>query len=340
MVSIVIPGYNEEALITRNLTIICMYMKDLESAYDWELIFVNDGSKDKTGEMADEFAAENPNVRVIHHPVNLNLGNALKTGFEYACGDYVITLDLDLSYAPDHIGRILDTLAVTRADMVLASPYMKGGKVTAVPFIRELMSRWANHFMRFAAQEKFHTFTCMVRGYRAGFLRTLNLKTKNYEINPEILYKAMILRARIIEIPAHLDWTEQNKIAGRRTSGMKFLWTIISSLMAGFIFRPYIFFMIVGFILLILALYMITWIFINTFRILPTIAMEEQFFDDRFSYAIGIVFKEHPHAFMVSGFTLLAAIQILSLSFIALQNKRYFEELFHLNTHVLKEVNK
>ena len=45
---------------------------------------------------------------------------------------------------------------------------------------------------------------------------TLNLKTKDYEISPEIMYKAMILRARIVEIPAHLDWTEQNKSSGKK----------------------------------------------------------------------------------------------------------------------------
>jgi len=49
----------------------------------------------------------------------------------------------------------------------------------------------------------------MVRAYRKEFMQTVNLKTRDYEINPEIIYKGMILRAKIIEIPANLDWTEQ-----------------------------------------------------------------------------------------------------------------------------------
>jgi hypothetical protein len=63
--------------------------------------------------------------------------------------------------------------------------------------------------MRVAAQDKYHTYTSVVRAYNSIFIRSLSLKTKDYEISPQILYKAMILRARIIEIPAH--WIGQNK---------------------------------------------------------------------------------------------------------------------------------
>jgi hypothetical protein len=150
----------------------------------------------------------------------------------------------------------------------------------------------------------------------------------------------MILRARIIEIPAHLDWTEQNKIGTKRKSGMRFVKTFYSGLMAGFIFRPYIYYLAIGLVLLILALYMIVWIFINTFRVLSEVTVQSEYFDDKFSYAIGLVFDKHPHAFLVGGITLLAAIQVLSLSFISLQNKRYFDELFHLGSSIIKDKKK
>ena len=332
LVSIIVPGYNEEAIVVQNLTRICDYMTGLINEYDWELIFINDGSRDKTGALADSFAKNNSNVRVIHHIVNLNLGNALKTGFAHIKGDYIVTMDLDLSYAPYHIGNLLETLVNTKADVVIASPYMKGGKVTSVPFARRIMSRWVNRFMRFAAQEKLHTFTGMVRAYRTEFIKSLNLKTKDYEINPEIIYKSMILRARIIEIPAHLDWTEQNKFGKKRTSGIRIIKTFFSGLMAGFIFRPYIFFLGIGLLLLLISVYIIGWIFINTFQVMGQIQIAPEFIDDKFSMAVGQVFKGRPHAFFVGGITLVLAIQILSLGFLSLQSKRYFEELFHLGT--------
>ena len=195
-----------------------------------------------TGKIADKLATQIANIRVIHHPVNLNLGHALQTGFRHSKGDIIVVLDVDLSYSVEYIEQMADKLVETFSDIVIASPYMKGGKVTAVPFLRKIMSRWVNRFMRMAAQDKYHTFTGMVRAYRRSFIRTLNLKTKDYEINPEIMYKAMILRARIVEIPAHLDWTEQNKFSGQRKSSLRVLRSFFSGIMSGFIFRPYIFF--------------------------------------------------------------------------------------------------
>jgi len=338
LLSLVIPGYNEEAIITDNLGAIYEYMVSLYYDFKWELIFVNDGSTDKTGILADRFAEEHPNVKVIHHPYNLNLGNALKTGFAHASGEYTITLDLDLSYDVQHIKKILDTLLSTSAQLVIASPYMKDGKVTAVPFLRLHMSKWVNRFMRMASQEKYYTYTGMVRGYKTNFLKSLNLKTKDYEINPEIIYKAMILRARIIEIPAHLDWTEQNKIADKRTSSIRVLRGMFSGIMAGFIFRPYIFYLGIGLFLMCLSFYELIWLLYDTLAGIPRILDVFTKIEHPFSFSLAEQFQKNPQSFIVGGITFLAAIQFLSLGFLSLQSKRYFEELFHLGT-ALKKLN-
>ena len=337
-VSLILPVFNEEAIIEKSIGIITGYLLSLEDKYKWEILIINDGSNDKTGEIADELARNNNLLRVIHHPVNMNLGRAMQTGFKNARGEIIVVLDIDLSYSVDHIGKLVEKQIETDADLVLASPYMKNGKVSQVPFKRALLSKCVNRFMRFAAQEKYHTFTCMVRAYKSDFIKNLNLKTKDYEVNPEILYKAMILRARIVEIPAHLDWSFQNEAGKKRTSGIKIIRGFFSGLMSGFIFRPYVFYLTFGLILFLIALYMIVWIFINTFQVMPQIQIDPQFIDDRFSMAIGQVFRTRPHAFIVGGITLLLSIQILSLGFLSLQSKRYFEELFHLNSSVLKKI--
>lgn len=338
-VSLILPAYNEEAILEASVKIITGYVRSLEDRYKWEILIINDGSSDRTGDIADTLAKENTLLRVIHHPVNLNLGRALQTGFKNAHGEIIVVLDIDLSYSVEHIERLVAKQIETDADIVLASPYMKNGMVSQVPFRRAFLSKCVNWFMRFAAQEKCHTFTCMVRAYKSRFIKTLNLKTKDYEVNPEILYKAMILRARIVEIPAHLDWSFQNEAGKKRTSGMKLTRGFFSGLMSGFIFRPYIFYLTFGAILFLIALYIIIWIFINTFQVMPQIVIDPQFIDDRFSMAIGQVFKIRPHAFIVGGITLLLSIQILSLGFLSLQSKRYFEELFHINSSILNQVH-
>lgn len=327
-ISVILPCYNEEAILGTNLKRIIKYLENKIGKYKWEILLINDGSKDKTGDIANEFEKNNSNVRVIHHPTNLNLGNALKTGFKNSKGDIIVVLDIDLSYSIDHIEAMVDKLIETSSDIVIASPYMKGGKVTAVPFTRRIMSRWVNKFMRIAAQDKYHTYTGMVRAYKKDFIQTVNLKTKDYEVNPEILYKAMILRARIIEIPAHLDWTEQNEFAGKRKSSMKLLRGFFSGIMSSFIFRPYIFFLAVGTVLMLLSLYELIWLLFDTLSyisaspgLIPT-----------FSESLARQFRKNPQSFIVGGITFLAAIQFLSLGFLSLQSKRYFEELFHLGT--------
>ena len=330
-ISVIVPCYNEEAILPGNLNTIINYLDSKSYKYLWEIIIVNDGSKDKTGEIADEFATQRSEIRVIHHPVNLNLGHALQTGFRHSKGNIIVVLDVDLSYSVEYIEEMVDTLIESVADIVIASPYMKGGKVTAVPFLRKTMSRWVNKFMRLAAQDKYYTFTSMVRAYRRSFIQSLNLKTKDYEISPEIIYKSMILRARIVEIPAHLDWTEQNKFAGKRTSSIRVIRSFFSGLMSGFIFRPYIFFMGIGVFLLLLSLYELVWLLYDT---LSYIADNSS---NSFSQSLYIQFQKNPQSFLVGGITFIIAIQFLSVGFLSLQSKRYFEELFHLGTSLKKQ---
>ena len=336
LVSIVLPCYNEEAIIQKNVSAIISYLEKIDK-YNWEIVLVNDGSKDKTGEIANQIEKSNKNVRVIHHPVNLNLGHALQTGFCNSKGDIIVVLDVDLSYSVDHIGRMVDKMMETSCDIVVASPYMKGGSVIDVPFSRKIMSKWLNKFMSFVAQEKYYTFTGMVRAYRAGFIKHVNLKTKDYEINPEIMYKAMILRARIIEIPAELDWTEQNKVSGKRVSSIRVLRGFFSGIMAAFIFRPYIFFIFVGAFLMLLSMYQLVWLFFDTLSDLHQ-CIEASAATCSFSISLAKQFAKNPQSFLVGGITFLASIQFLSLGFLSLQSKRYFEELFHLGTALKKRI--
>ena len=339
-ISVVIPCYNEEAILQCNVNRVVDFLESKSEKYSWEIVLVNDGSKDSTGKIADEIARQRNEVRVIHHPVNLNLGLALQTGFRHSKGDIIVVLDVDLSYSVEYIEQMADKLVETSADIVLASPYMKGGKVTGVPFSRKVMSKWVNRIMRLAAQDKYHTYTAMVRAYRTNFIRSLNLKTRDYEVSPEIIYKAMILRARIVEIPAHLDWTEQNKFAGKRTSSIRVLRGLFSGIMSAFIFRPYIFFLGIGTILMLLSLYELIWLLHDTLADIKLAHLQSPPQNDAFSFSLALQFRKNPQSFIVGGITFVASIQFLSLGFLSLQNKRYFEELFHLGTSIKKTGDK
>jgi dolichol-phosphate mannosyltransferase len=338
-ISIVLPCYNEEAILPGSLHKVISYLEGKSHKYEWQIVIINDGSKDDTGQIADQYAKEWKAIKAIHHPVNLNLGHALQSGFRHADGDIIVVLDVDLSYAEEYIEQMVDKMTETQADIVIASPYMKGGKVTGVPFLRRIMSKYVNRFMSFAAQDRYFTFTGMARAYRSTYIRNVNLKTKDYEINPEIIYKSMILRARMIEIPAHLDWTEQNKFAGKRTSSLRVLRSFFSGLMSGFIFRPYIFFIGIGLILFCLSMYQLIWLLFDTVAGVEEIYKKTPAVKNLFSYSLAQQFNKYPQSFVVGGITFLASIQFLGLGFLSLQSKRYFEELFHMGTSIKKQMN-
>ena len=341
VVSLVVPGYNEADIVENNLDVLCDYMETLEDRYSWELIFINDGSTDETGDLAETCSLSNDKIIVLHHPYNFRLGQALRYAFSQCSGDYVVVLDLDLSYSPEHIVKMLDKMIQSKAKIVIASPYMDGGRVDNVPWFRMILSKWANRYLCMtASRDKFSdritTITGMVRAYDRRFLDKLNLKAMDVDINFEIIYKAMILRARIVEIPAHLNWS-QNKSSkkAKRKSTLRISRSIVQSLISGFLFRPFMFFVIPGIFLMLLSFYPITWAFIHSAKHFQKLSAAELSFDYRLSDAIGMAFSQSPHSFVIGGFALMIGIQLFSLGVIALQKKRYFEELFHINSIML-----
>ena len=340
LVSVVVPAYNEASLIQKNLTRICNYMRSLEDEYQWEIIVVDDGSTDETGKLAEAFASKNGNVSVLHHIVNLRLAQALKHAFANCRGDYVVTIDIDLSYAPYHMGELLAKIKEANAKVVIASPYMRGGKASNIPFLRRILSVWANRFLSATAKGNLSTFTSMVRAYDGKFLKTLDLRADDVDIHAEIVYKAMLLRARIAELPAHLDWGFQEADGFKRRSSMKIMRSITSYLLSGFIFRPFMFFIGPGLAIMALSTYTFLFVLMHTFVHFQSLPPSVDSVLFRFGASLAAAFDTAPHAFVVGGMSLMIAIQLISLGILSLQSKRYFEELFHLGTTVYRSMLK
>lgn len=329
LVSIIIPAFNEGAMLPSTLAKVCRYMLQLETQYRWEVVVVNDGSTDRTAQVAEDFAAGRQEIRVVHHPRNRGLGHALRTGFQNSLGRYVVVLDCDLSYAPEHIGQLLDRIQHSHATIVVASPYATGGQVSDVPWLRRTMSRWANRFLAGFARCNLSTLTGMVRVYDGPFIRAVSLRARGQEISPEIIYKGMLLRAQIEEIPAHLDWGLQHEAGKGRNSSMKMLPHVLSTIVSGFIFRPFMFFLFPGMLLAALAVYADVWMLIHFYdAYLPLV--EHDWIMTRGSLAVAHAYQAYPHTFVIGGLSSMLSVQLISLGVLSMQSKRYFEETFHL----------
>jgi len=338
LVTVVVPAYNEAETLARNLAVLDAYLQTLAAAYRYEIVIVDDGSRDATGEIAAAFAAGRPDVRVLHHQINLRLGQTLRTAFNAARGDIVVVMDADLSYAPDHIAAMLARMKETRAKIVIASPYRKGGEVVHVPRLRRLLSKWANRFLCLMAPKDFFSdkltnITGMVRAYDGDFIRGLSLWAMDVDVNPEIINKAKILRARIVEVPARLAWDADKRNGAarrRRASGLQILKGTIQSIVSGYLFRPFHFFIVPGLALFLLSLYPLAWTVIHTVEQYGQLSGKGLPLDYRLSEAIAGAFKLAPHSFVVAGFALVVAIQLLSLGLLSLQKKRNHAQLFYL----------
>ena len=336
LLSVVVPAYNEALMIMGSLTTLYAYLQDLSDRYRFELIIVDDGSTDETAAIAEAFASSRPEVRVLRHQVNFRLGQALRYGINQSAGDYVVTFDSDLSYSPDHIERLVEALREEHARICVASPYMKGGRNSGLPWNRKMMSKSVNKLLAASSQYEVSTVTGLVRAYDGPFIRSLNLKSMGPEINTEILYKAQILRARVVEIPAHLDWTGQTERMKSRKVSLKVSSTSKLLMFSSFLFRPITFFLVPGLILLAISIYSLgalAWTVIQGYG-----DASGGNFDERLTQSFADAWQHRPHSFIIGGITFVVAVQLVSLGVLAAQAKRYFEDLFHIESRVLRQV--
>ncbi len=344
-VSLVTPAYNEAAILEENLTLLCCHMAQLEQEFRWEIVLVNDGSRDDTARLADAFAQRVPQVRVVHHPYNSGLGQALRSGFEHSKGDYIVTLDLDLSYSPEHIEALVRQMQKTGAQVVVASPYMPGGQVSNVPTFRRLLSVWANRFLSLADKGEISTLTGMVRAYDRNFVESLHPRAMGMDINPEIIHKAKLLNERVDEGPAHLHWrtpsgagSSQTPAASaathpRRKSSMKILRHTWSIFFYGFLFRPVMLFLVPSVLFLSLGGYSASWAAIHSWTAYQDLISAATPVLDP-TVAVAMAYQQAPHTFIIGGVLLMLGVQLFSLAVLAVQGKYYFEELFYLGTSI------
>jgi glycosyltransferase involved in cell wall biosynthesis len=328
LLSVITPVYNEAALLDQHLREIVAYLKTLEPRYRWELLVVNDGSRDDSGAIAEAYAAVQPGVRVLHHPFNVGLGQAMRLGFANTSGDYVVTLDIDLSYDVQHIGELLERARTSHAKIVLASPYMQGGAIRNVPSLRKVLSIGGNRFLRLFVKGRLSTLTSMVRIYDGPFIRSLNLRAMGMDVMPETLYKGMILRARIEEIPGRLDWAPQLKFGQTRRSSMRVVPHVLGTIMSGFVFRPFLFFLLPGLLLAAFSASVNFWMFVHFFEAYRELGGAANGVTP--SQAVGLAYQRYPHTFVIGLLSAMLAAQLIGLGILAVQSKYYFEELFHL----------
>jgi glycosyltransferase involved in cell wall biosynthesis len=202
----VLPAYNEAAAIGTTVEGLRAVLARLRIPF--EIIIVNDGSRDQTGAIADRLAAADPVVRVVHHPRNLGYGAALKSGFAAARREWVFLMDADGQFDPEELPGFLG--AAASADLVVGYRAER-----ADPFHRALFARiWAG-LMAVLLGITVRDVDCAFKLMRRSCLTAIPLEAGGAFMSAEMLAKAARAGARIVERPVrHLP-----RRTGRSTGG-------------------------------------------------------------------------------------------------------------------------
>ncbi|MEM3697191.1 MAG: glycosyltransferase family 2 protein [Candidatus Bathyarchaeia archaeon] len=221
VVSVVIPAYNEEKTIGNVIEETLQVMDSLGLPY--EIIVVDDGSTDRTKEIASKYKAT-----VLSNGRNQGKGYALRKGFQHAQGDIIVTIDADGSHRPKEIPDLLYPL-FNGADIVAGSRFLGNGK-DYTSKLHMLGNRIINVTIMVLTRKLITDSQTGLRAFKKEFLEKVNLKSCGYEIETEITVKGLKNGFKFKEVPISCRKREYNISRLRIISdGLKILKTIISS---------------------------------------------------------------------------------------------------------------
>jgi len=211
---VIVPTYNERENIVRLTETVLAQDSRLE------VLVVDDGSPDGTGDLVDGLASRNDRIHLLKRPRKLGLGTAYIAGFRWALErayDFVFEMDADFSHDPAHLPQFLR--GIEDADLVLGSRY-RSGKVTVVnwPIERLILSYFANVYARRVTGLPVWDATGGFKCFRRAVLEAIDLdavRSNGYAFQIEMSYRAWKKGFRIVEIPiVFVDRTEgQSKMS-------------------------------------------------------------------------------------------------------------------------------
>jgi len=190
--SLIFPIYNEEDNVVKAIQQASHCLDTLSK--DWEVLAVNDGSHDNSGELIDTITQEDTRIKAFHHKVNKGYGAALKTGFKNASKELIFFCDSDLQF---HLSEILLCLVwIEQYDMVLGYRFNRKD-----PLYRRLNAYCWNFLVRFMLGLKARDIDCAFKLFRSNVFKSIKIDAVGAMVNTDILTQAYRMGFKIKEIP-------------------------------------------------------------------------------------------------------------------------------------------
>ncbi|MCC7369127.1 MAG: glycosyltransferase family 2 protein [Chloroflexi bacterium] len=230
-ISLVIPCRDEADNVQVLQQELRPVVEALRQQYSVELVFIDDGSVDGTGDLLEATFADDPAVRVVRHETGRGLGAGLRTGFAYSTGEIVITTDCDASYPFSLIPPLLERLT-PGVDIVTASCYHPDGGVENVPAYRIFLSKSASFMYRVLLDWRVHTYTCLFRAYRRHVIDRAEFESDGFLGVTEILANAIRDGRVVAELPCVLRarryGQSKARVARIIRSHLRFQWGLLA----------------------------------------------------------------------------------------------------------------
>jgi dolichol-phosphate mannosyltransferase len=214
---VIVPTYNERE------NLVALATEILAQGPAFHLLVVDDGSPDGTGEIADQLAAAEPRITVLHRPHKSGLGPAYIAGLTQGMSagfDYLITMDGDHSHDPDDLPRLLAATHQHGADVALGSRWARGGGTKGWPTHRRVLSKAGSLYARLILGLSLHDVTGGFRCLRRSVVESLDvasIRSSGYAFLIELNYRTALQGFTIVEIP--IVFTERilgkSKMSGR-----------------------------------------------------------------------------------------------------------------------------
>ena len=201
---LILPTYDEAENIVRVVSAAALELQRAVPG-SWRILIVDDASPDGTGAIADQLAADHPEVEVLHRCVKDGLGRAYVSGFNIAMAggaERVIQMDADFSHDPADLPRLL--AAARSADVVIGSRYVRGGGVRDWGRTRRLLSRGGSAYARLVLGVPVRDLTGGFKVISCEVLRRIDLnqvRAQGYVFQIEVTYRAALCGFRVTEIP-------------------------------------------------------------------------------------------------------------------------------------------
>jgi len=220
--SLIIPVYNEENTLDDILTKVL----DTKFSIETEIIIVDDCSRDGSLEKIKKFAKKNKNIKFFMHSKNKGKGSAVKTGIENSTGTIVGIQDSDLEYNPEDINSLLKPILERKFDVVYGSRFLKNYKYKKNRFY------YGNKFLSLLTSIiYFRKITDMETCYkfcRKEIMKGINLKSRRFDMEPEITSKIIKKGYKIKEIP--IDYNPRTEEQGKKIKskdGLAAIWALL-----------------------------------------------------------------------------------------------------------------